>query len=173
MKLKSFIGRDRASWAFHLETREMLKSIRKVLLQIKKGCEDCTSPVPRKIRADIHALGKWLFHLTYGMTPDQAHAYLSGTSADAVTIIHANRCLRDYSCTLLPTGGSHHHIHFSEDALLAMTAYYAMNKDWQQMLSVNGIHIESCLFEDQEIAERFDYPKGTKFYFIKPKDDDG
>ncbi|WP_017302530.1 hypothetical protein [Nodosilinea nodulosa] len=151
----------------------MKKLIREFALRLKADCEDCQSLVPRPIRVDFHAFGKWLYCATYGLTPAQVDIYLSGKEASAVDIIHANWCRRHYGETLKLEGGMSIDINISDHALLAMMAYNEFYGDWQRMLSVCGIHIEelSDIEESADTAERYDLPPGSQFFYIEGDED--
>lgn len=140
--------------------------LRTYALRLKEDCERWDSPVPRWLRCWLHAFGKHLYCATYGMSPQRVEAAMGGGDADAVEIIHANRIMQAYGTTLGADGTSYH-IHCAEDALLAMLAFYEMKENWYRMLYVNGIDMQRC-WNEEEMAERFNYPKGTKFYYEEP-----
>jgi len=149
----------------------MKSMIRAYALRLKEDCEDWRSPVPRWLRAVLHAWGKRLYCGTYGLTPKRVDELLEGVEADAVDIIYANRCRKEYGATFRADGKtSFHGFCMGEHALLAMLAYNDMQGNWLRMLSINGIHLErmSGIEDPDETAERYDLPKGTRFYYREP-----
>ncbi|MEM9149885.1 MAG: hypothetical protein AAGB19_05465 [Cyanobacteria bacterium P01_F01_bin.3] len=150
----------------------MIKFIRETALKLKADCEAWDSPVPRPIRIALHTIGKHLYVATYGMTPKKVDAILEGRYTDPIEVIFANRIAKNYGATMRLDGTSYR-CNFSEDVLFGMVAFDLMNGRWNRLLYPNGIHLERCeCFEHEDIAERFDYPKGTKFYYIEPDDEE-
>jgi hypothetical protein len=148
----------------------MKEIIRTYALRLKDDCEDWGSPVPRCLRMALHEWGKRLYCATYGLTPASVESALAGADVDPVTIIYANRCMKDYGATLKRDGGQTWHIHISEHALLAMIGFESVGRSWQRMCEINGIHIKSLGWQEDsdDTAERYDLPKGTRFYYREP-----
>lgn len=148
----------------------MKSLIRAYALRLKDDCEAWDSPVPIRLKMALHEWGKRLYCGTYGLTPERVDELLSGTPADAVDIIHANRCRRNYGHTINPSGSQSFDICMGEPALLSMLAYSDMRGDWRWLLSINGIHLErmSDLEDSDDTAERYELPKGTRFYYREP-----
>lgn len=146
-----------------------MKSIlRAYALSLKEDCEEWGSPVPLLLRIWLHRLAKRLYMATYGMTLEQPEAILAGEYEDIVQVIYANRVMRNFGTTLNPDGSLNSHCNIEESALLAMISFAETEGRWQRMLFVNGIHLEDCGWDSSDIAERYDYPKGSKFYYLEP-----
>jgi hypothetical protein len=147
--------------------------IRDYALRLKEDCEDYRSLVPKWLRAMLHGFGRHLYHWTYGLSPAKVEAIMNGEADVAPEMfIFANRCRKHYSGTMHPDGSQSWKINFEENAFLSILAFYGLKGNWRRMLEINGVWLDTLdEFEDSnDTAERYELPKGTRFYYLEPAD---